>query len=100
MVRLFDIITGIDGTTLKADIHEGKWWMHLDIKGAWSVSKYKTMLAQFIEALSYMHDKGIDEVWVAIPDDDPMLLKFEKMFGFIYVLTSDGTTFLRRDTWV
>lgn len=63
-----------------------EWWegyplFHLELY-KWSKSLYKSYLQVFDYVLAKFKDNGVTQVFVAIPDNDQKLLKFEKMFGF------------------
>lgn len=60
---------------------EGTVWAHAEIHN-WSKSSYYKAKAIWLEAIESFNKRGIEVVCVAIPDNDPKLEKFEKMFGF------------------
>jgi hypothetical protein len=59
----------------------GTVWAHARIFN-WSKHVYYKAKAVWLESLDALKEKGIEFVCVAIPDNDPKLEKFEKMFGF------------------
>ncbi len=64
-------------------IDSGKMFLHLnlmkDVK--FTPELYKDMLIDFNEVIDYVKKKGIEYLFVIIPNDEK-LLKFERMFGF------------------
>ena len=60
---------------------ENTVWAHSEIYN-WNKSVYYKAKAVWLEALDSFNKKGIKVVCVSIPDNDPKLEKFEKMFGF------------------
>ena len=96
---IFEVATGVDGTVLLAQIERGEWWLHLRFKGDWSVGKYKAMLRSLMELLTYLEDRDVDWVYTIIPKGNPLLLKFERMFGFEEIAQVQDHILLRRSTW-
>lgn len=76
----------------------GRIWLHLDFRGPWS----KSVLDKGFYDMSLIRKLfgifGKKYLWVCIPDGDPKLLKFEKLFGFEEVGRAPGAIFLRLET--
>lgn len=66
---------------------QGNYFIHLELY-KWSKSLYKQYLIFFYAWLKQL--KGIDHVFVVIPDNDPKLYKFEELFGFYEIKRQDG----------
>lgn len=72
-------------------------FLHFECR-KWSAhwySFYKNELNAYLQGLKKLN---IEYVYVVIPDNDPKLLKFEKMFGFEVVSTYPNVLILRRST--
>jgi len=66
---------------LEVEMLNGSPFIHLTLH-EWSPQLFKEYKNTFKAVLSKMKEEGITQVYVLIPNDDPKLKKFEKMFGF------------------
>ena len=82
----------------KASVEEvdGKLFFHYESR-MWSPAIYKKLLQVWALITKHIKEMGYDEVYVAIPDNDPKLYKFEQMFCFEEVYRSDGTILMVRE---
>lgn len=67
----------------------GRIYLHLDLK-EFSLSIYRRMRRDFREVLDFLSFKGYEDVFVVIPNNDPLLRKFEETFGFELMLELEG----------
>ena len=60
---------------------EGNVWAHAEVF-EWNKDVYYKCKAIWEEALFELNTRGVEFVFVCIPDNDKKLEKFERMFGF------------------
>ena len=81
---------------LEYEVSFGVPWVHSEIY-YWTPSAYKEYKGIWKAAKEILKSEGFSEVFVAIPDNDPKLLKFEKMFGFNIVHSKEGAIILKQE---
>lgn len=82
---------------LEMEYWDGEPLIHLTLN-KWSKEKYKKYKTLWQVFLNQFRELGYKRVLVAIPDNDPKLEKFEKMFGFTEIKREKGVLIMERKT--
>jgi len=80
----------------EVEVIDGKAFIHL-LLHKWSHSIFKKYREVFKGMEPLLKQRGFNEVYVAIPDDDAKLLRFERMFGFNVIEHKAGHYLLVRE---
>lgn len=81
---------------LEYELVQEKPFLHLQIY-KWSKELYNEYLKEWCEVKKWFKEHGYNNLWVAIPADDPKLRKFEEMFGFKIVYEQAGYFLLTQE---
>lgn len=76
---------------------EGHYYLHAQLY-RWSPYVYKKVKLILNKWMTTMAEQGVLVMFVAIPDNDPKLYKFEKMFGFKEATRKDGMIIMFKET--
>jgi hypothetical protein len=77
--------------------HNGMLFVHYKSK-VWGPSVYKKLLQTWALVLTTAKQMGHEYVYVLIPDNDPKLYKFERMFCLEEVDRIDNNILMRKAT--
>jgi len=75
----------------------GRMFLHLDLQ-EFTLSVARRIRADFEEVMTFVSSKGYEDVYVLIPDNDPLLEKFERWFGFERIGHTNHILILSRET--
>ena len=82
---------------LEIEMIEGNPFLHLQLY-KWSASYYRKYKELLAGVKLHLRSKGLSHIYVAIPSDDPKLLRFEIMFGFKLYKRAGDLYLLRQET--
>lgn len=73
-----------------------KLWVHCDI-WEWSKASLKDSKVQWEKFLSYFRRYGVKRMYSAVPESDPLVNKWQKMWGMQEVARHDGVVIFMKE---
>lgn len=81
---------------LGAQAVDGRLWVHCDI-WEWSKDVYKDCQKQWTRLLEHFRQHGIKRIFSAIPEQDPLVNKWQKLWGMKEVARDQGFVFYEKE---
>lgn len=78
---MFETFWKDEDVELKFEFADDRVFAHATVTN-WNKSKYKKFVSIWLAAKEELSNNGYLEIFVAIPDNDKKLYKFEQLFGF------------------